>query len=544
METAGGRRWRRTLSKAFLILTLVPVAATAAVPDVASGVRTFLEGLDAGDAPIVAGRSLNEPARLSQLYRHRDHAPLWVAGGELEAEAASMLTAISQSVAHGFSAERYHRSALESLSTAAQDDARLALELLLTDAFLSQALHRGRGAVSPPNLDADWQVPQAEIDAGNLLLATATEGEGVLGTLDGLWPPDPEYARLVARRAEIAAGGEEVTVQIAGGPLIRPGQSNDRVVLLKERLLGPGAHTPVYDDALRREVETFQRSAGLEPDGIVGDNTLEVLNATRVSWLDRIDANLERWRWLPRETPDTYIRVNIAAFTLRAMDGGDPALTMNVIVGRPYRRTPVFTETLKYLVLNPYWNVPHSIAVKDKLPLLKANAAAEAARGYQVRPHGAEDFVAVDAVDWEAVTPRSFSYHLRQRPGPENALGQSKFMLPNPYAVYLHDTPSRDLFARQERTFSSGCIRLEDPVALAAWLLRREQNRDAERVPQLIESGETHTLYLKSPVPVYLVYFTAFSLEDGTVTFRRDIYERDRVLIEALKSQDSEWTSI
>ena len=432
---------------------------------------------------------------------------------------------------------------IESLSTAAQADARLALELLLTDAFLSQALHRGRGAVSPPNLDADWQVPQAEIDAGALLLATAAQGHGVLGTLDGLWPPDPEYARLVARRAEIAAGGDEVTVQIAGGPLLRPGQSNDRVVLLKERLLGPGAHTPLYDDALRRELEAFQRSAGLEPDGLVGDNTLEVLNATRVSWLDRIDANLERWRWLPRETPDTYIRVNIAAFTLRAMDEDEPALTMNVIVGRPYRRTPVFTETLKYIVLNPYWNVPHSIAVKDKLPLLKADAAAEAAKGYQVRPHGAEEFVAVDALDWQAVTPRSFSYHLRQRPGPENALGQSKFMLPNPYAVYLHDTPSRDLFARQERTFSSGCIRLENPVALATWLLKREQNRDANRVSQLIDSKETHTLYLKTPVPVYLVYFTAFSLEDGTVTFRRDIYDRDRVLIEALKTQDSEWTS-
>lgn len=524
---------------AAIILAFLATVAWSAPGGEAAQIRGFLEGLDAGDVPVIAGRELNEPELVSRLYRARNHAPIWSGGAPLDEQVTSLLTAIGQSVGHGFSAERYHRSAIEALTQATDGPSGLAFELLLTDAFLSQALHRGRGAVFPPNLDAEWQVPQAEVDAVALLLETAQQRRDVIRTLDVLWPIDEEYQRLLQRRAEIAASGDEITVQIAGGPLLKPGQSNDRIVMLKQRLMGPGEHTPQYDDDLRREVIAFQRAAGLEPDGIVGDNTLEILNATRVSWIDRIDANLERWRWLPRETPDTYIRVNIAAFVLRAMEDGRPVVTMNVIVGQPYRQTPVFTETIKYLVLNPFWNVPFSIATKDKLPLLKSDAASQAQKGFEAKPNGSDVFVAVDAIDWSGVTARNFGYLLRQRPGPSNALGRIKFMLPNPHAVYLHDTPGRELFARQERTFSSGCIRLEQPVRLAEWLLSREGHPSANRLDAMLVGGDTQTVYLKKPVPTYLVYFTAFSLDDGVVTFRRDVYGRDRILIQALRDQQS-----
>ena len=210
---------------------------------------------------------------------------------------------------------------------------------------------------------------------------------------------------------------------------------------------------------------------------------------------------------------------------------------MDVIVGQPYRRTPVFVESIRYMVFNPYWNVPHSIATKDKLPLLKANAAAEAGKGYEAKPHGSDTFLPVDAIDWRPVSMRGFNFLLRQRPGPQNALGRVKFMMPNPHAVYLHDTPSRDLFARQQRSFSSGCIRLHRPEALATWLLTREQHPDGGRVDTLFARGDTQTINLRRPVPTYLVYFTAFTLDDGEVVFRRDIYDRDRVLIDALRAQ-------
>ncbi|MDH3441927.1 MAG: L,D-transpeptidase family protein, partial [Gammaproteobacteria bacterium] len=489
-----------------LLLFAMAASGNAASLDAPERLRSYLEGLDAGDTPETAGRILNEPALLSRFYRSRNSSPIWLDGAPLRKEVSNLLAAISESVGHGFSAERYHRSAIERLLKARDETSSLALELLLTDAFLSQALHRSRGAVFPPNLDADWQVPQAEVDVAELLADTAKSRRNVSKTLAALWPTNSEYAKLVQRRAEIAASGDEFSVQIATGRLLKPGQTDERVMLLKQRLMGPGEYTPVYDEDLHREVVAFQRVSGLEPDGIVGDNTLEVLNATRVSWIDRIDANLERWRWLPRATPGTYIRVNIAAFTLRVIEDNDTALAMNVIVGKPYRRTPVFTETIKYIVFNPYWNVPFSIATEDKLPLLQTNASAEASKGFEAKPQGSDVFVPVDSIDWSGVTKRNFTYLLRQRPGDGNALGQMKFMLPNPYSVYLHDTPSRDLFDRQERTFSSGCVRLAQPRELASWLLSRDRNPRADQLDALLASRETATIYLKTPVPVYFLY--------------------------------------
>ncbi len=528
----------RIVLSGLLLIALVGVGEAAPL-DATERLRSYLEGLDAGDAPAVAGNTLNEPELLTRFYRSRNSSPIWLGRGPLNKEVANLLSAISESVAHGFAAERYHRSTIERLRGAHDDASTLALELLLTDAFLSQALHRARGAVFPPNLDADWQVPQADIDALAFLTDAARGKRDVRKALATLWPVNEEYAKLVQRRAEIVASGDEFAVTIATGRLLKPGQTDERVVLLKQRLMGPGDYSPDYDEDLRREVVAYQRAAGLEPDGIVGDNTLEVLNATRVSWIDKIDANLERWRWLPRNNPDTYIRVNIAAFTLRVIEDGNLALAMNVIVGKPYRRTPVFTETIKYIVFNPYWNVPFSIATQDKLPLLKANAAAEAGKGFEAKPQGSDVFVPVDAIDWSGVTKRNFSYLLRQRPGQNNALGQMKFMLPNPHAVYLHDTPSRELFGKQERSFSSGCVRLEQPRALASWLLSRDRNPKFGELDALLAATDTTTVYLKTPVPVYLLYFTAFVSDDGDVALRRDIYGRDKVLVDALRAQGS-----
>ncbi|MEQ9397327.1 L,D-transpeptidase family protein [Haliea sp.] len=500
-------------------------------------IRGYLEGLDAGAVPMISGQRLEHPAVLSRLYRDRNHEPVWLAGAPLQAEVPEMLAAIDQSAAHGFAAERYHRSALQRLLGMEEGEARLAVELLLTDAFLSQALHRSRGVVSPSSLDEDWKVPRAEMDPVELLVSAVRQPGSVTRTLEALWPQATDYTLLLQRRADILAMDEEASVQIPPGTLLRPRDSSERVVMLKQRLQGPGDYTPYYDTDLLREVTAFQLAAGLEPDGIVGANTLEVLNANRVSWIDRIDANLERWRWLPREMPATYVRVNIAAYTLRAFEDGEPALSMNVIVGKPYRRTPVFTETLKYMVLNPYWNVPFSIATKDKLPLLQADALAEAQKGYETRPPGRDVFVPVSAIDWASVTRRSFNYLLRQQPGPQNALGSIKFMMPNPYAVYLHDTPSRELFARQERSFSSGCIRLEHPTVLAEWLLEREGHARAGHVEALMARQETLTINLRQPVPTYLVYFTAFATDSGDIAFRRDIYSRDSALIALLRAQ-------
>ncbi len=390
--------------------------------------------------------------------------------------------------------------------------------------------------MSPAALDPDWHVVESEVDPVALLERLAASGTALQPALDTLWPQIPEYRALVAERARILAMNEPEMTSVPPGPLLRLGDDGPRVARLKQRLLGPGEYSDRFDDALRTAVVAFQRAAGLEADGIVGEGTLDVLNATRSSWIDRIDANLERWRWLPRRVPDTYVRVNIAAFELRVIKNREDALDMNVIVGKPYRRTPVFTADIAYVVFNPYWNVPFKLAVQDKLPILKRDPAELAALGFEVRPEGQERFEPVTAVDWSGVTKGTFDYLLRQRPGPQNALGQIKFMLPNPYSVYLHDTPSRDLFARQERGFSSGCVRLSRPLDLARWLLENDgQTEMARQVQGLAERSDTVTVHLRAPLPAYIVYFTAFTNATGQVVFRRDLYRRDAALVAALR---------
>ena len=524
-----------------LIALVCGIACTAwAAPPVVPEIRQFLEGIDAGASPSIALQQLRYPSDLSVLYNARDHRPLWTGGGPLAGQLEGLLQALGESGTHGLNPHAYHLAALEMLTRsptpAAENGSELAVELLASDAFLGQARHRSSGAVSPHQLDPDWHLIPEEIDAVALLLQTAESRRPVTQTLTSLWPPQPEYQRLVAERARILALRDEPVVRVSSGPLLKPGQIDERIVQLKERLLGPGQYTPVYDETLYHTVVEFQRSAGLETDGTVGPGTLQVLNASRFSWINSIDANLERWRWLPRRLPDTYVRVNIAAFMLRVVQHDHDVLSMNVIVGRPYRRTPVFSEAIRYMVLNPYWNVPFKLAVEDKLPQLRKDPQVLAAQGFEVRPNGTEGFVALDTVDWRNVTRKNFNYLLRQRPGDQNALGRLKIMLPNEYAVYLHDTPSRDLFSKQERGFSSGCIRLAEPMRLADWILRNDGKADkASQLPQLVASGETLTLHLNTPLSTLVVYFTAFTDAAGDLVFRRDLYDRDAPIVAALR---------
>lgn len=373
------------------------------------------------------------------------------------------------------------------------------------------------------------------MDTVALLQHLGAGNANVTSVLQSLWPSHREYRALLRERRRISRAPDENSTLVPAGAVLRPGESDPRIVLLKQRLLGPGDYSPRYDATLMSAVTAFQQSSGIETDGIVGPATLEVLNASRFSWIDRIDANLERWRWLPDAVPRTHLRVNIAAFQLRAIRDGREELAMKVIVGRPFRQTPVFQRDLRYLVVNPFWNLPASIARRDKLPLLQENALALAAQGYEARATGSDTFVPVTDIDWQEISASNFRYQLRQRPGPDNALGNLKFMLPNEYAVYLHGTPDIELFDRQERSFSSGCIRLADPSALARWLLIGDGlGEQAAGLVGQIESGNTVVHYLKTPVAVLIVYFTAF-LDGDNVVFRRDLYQRDRALTEALR---------
>ena len=515
------------ISTILLIGFLIPGQSWAVQPE---NIRNFTEGLGDQATPFEKTHRLGSSAALRTFYRQNRHQPIWNTGKGRQQNYQQLLRAIETSETHGFNPERYHLKALKDSQTSA-----FAREILATDAFLTQARHRRIGAVSPQSIDPDWHLKTDEINAVALLEQATMDGN-ILRHLDGLWPKSGDYRALVSKRAELLAAPSISSVTVPSGAVLKPGQSDPRITLLKARLFGTGDYSPLYDDELLAAVRAFQFSAGLEDDGMVGPATLEWLNVVHFSWIDRIDANLERWRWLPDEIPDTHLRVNIAAFQLRAIRQGEDSLAMKVIVGRPYRRTPVFTETMKYLVYNPYWNVPYSIATKDKLPLLQKDPAALEAQGYEVRPALADSFQSVRSVDWNQVTPRQFTYLLRQKPGPRNALGQIKFMLPNPFSIYLHDTPDHSLFKKQERSFSSGCIRLSDPLGLAEWVLQNDgQRATPDSLRQQLEGGATQTVYLNRPLPVLIVYFTAFADAQNEIIFRRDLYERDTAIVKELR---------
>ncbi len=454
----------------------------------------------------------------------------------MEGRSEELVAAINASADHGLPLSRYHLAALRRPVQAKTVAARAEADLLLSDAFLQQIRHRAVGVVSPHSLDPDWDIAPRTIDVVSVYKDALRRPDPV-GALDELWPNSDEYRQLVAHRKQLAAQPETTSHDISAGAILRIGAEGPRVVELKQRLYGPGSYDAVFDDRLQKTLAAFQRAAGLEADGVLGPNTVNVLNARTVDWIDRLDANLERWRWLPAAVPDRYIRVNLAAFKLRFLESGQETLQMDIIGGRVARKTPVLAEPLRYLVFSPYWNVPTKIAVEDKLPQLKRDPVAMDGLGFEGLGRGDTAYRPVSSFNWSKVTKANFNVQLRQRPGPMNALGGVKFMLPNRHAVYLHDTPNKELFAKTERDFSSGCIRLSQPAALAQKILAQDNQQPAEEIERLMHRDEPLTVYLKRPIPVWIVYFTAFTDAEGKVQFRRDVYERDAPIIKALRQR-------
>lgn len=479
-------------------------------------------------------RQLRNHTALSQIYNRNGFTFLWSGSPEAKQRLNDLIDAIRQSELHGLHPTYYHITELESVNT---DDVQR--ELLASDAFISQSQHRLNGVVPPINTDSNWYLGKTTIDPVDLLFHAVENNIGL--ALDAMWPTHPEYHLLLAKKQSLMNTHSTRSVFVPPGPLLKKGVNSERVAVLKERLRGPGQYTDYFDDELDRLVKEFQLSAGLNNDGVVGKDTLDELNSTTFSWLERLDANLERWRWLPHHNWSTYLRINIASFQLRGFSDGAQTLSMPVIVGTQARQTPVFTESMKYLVVNPYWTVPFSIATKDKLPKLKSDATGQALLGYEAKATGMSEFTSVDQFDWRDVRPNTFHYTLRQKPGKKNALGKIKFMLPNEHAIYLHDTPDRNLFEFQERNFSSGCIRVADPLGLSRWVLSHTNQLDTlPLLENMWLSEETHTINLKKHLPVLIVYFTAFADMNNDVVFRRDVYQRDVQINEKLKEYRSE----
>jgi murein L,D-transpeptidase YcbB/YkuD len=342
--------------------------------------------------------------------------------------------------------------------------------------------------------------------------------------------------RALSRYRKIAANGGWSS--IGDGPTLRLGDRGLRVVLLRHRLqvtgdlqATPNQTSDTFGHDLEQAVRFFQRRHGLKVDGIVSPKTRRALDVPARCRVQQLAINMARWRLLPHDLGHRYIRVNIPAFTLDVVEDGWTIMQMQVIVGKPSWPTPDFSQTIRYLVLNPYWNIPSSIATQEILPKVQQDPRYLDRYHMEVVSGWGKDATQVNpsSIDWHAIQPQTLQYRFRQRPGPKNALGQIKFMFPNTYNVYLHDTSDEVLFTRSSRAFSHGCIRVARSVDLAEYLLRDQTYWTRQRLLQVLNQGMQRRVQLPEPVPIHLIYQTAWMGTDDTVQFRNDIYGYDQI---------------
>jgi murein L,D-transpeptidase YcbB/YkuD len=486
------------------------------------------------------------------FYAKRRMRPAWTSGAGALNQAHDLAEVLKRADQEGLNPDDYSATELaahgeenKSHLLAPGDPQALAeFDLLCTIAAFHYMSDVYDGRISPKSLDAEWVATPRRGDFDSLL-TEALERDRVQETLLRLAPTQDGYRKLRgarARYAKIVAAGGWPSIP-AGAPL-RRGQRGPRVQALRSRLIisadldSAAGAAGVFDEALEAAVRRYQVRYGREPDGVLRETELADLNVSATYRLGQIELNMERWRWAPRSFDDRHLIVNIPEYALHIFERGKSVLDMRVVVGKALTATPIFSDLMTQVVINPTWSVPVSIAQNEFAPAVRQDRDYLAKNHIRIFDGEADDAKEVPAssVNWSD-TSEVRRLHFRQDAGEANALGRIKFLLPNRFDVYLHDTPAGQLFSLEERSFSHGCVRVEDPIGLARYVLRGLPEAAPGEIEKRIESGTTTTLDLPDPLPVHILYFTAFVEEKGAVGFREDVYGIDQNLIEELRSR-------
>jgi murein L,D-transpeptidase YcbB/YkuD len=517
-----------------------PVKAASNVPAADQPVADKLRDMLGAKSARYFDRK-GERAAVEKFYTAHDFAPLWTQSGSLTASGKGVVARLQDAASDGLNPADYP---VPDFAAATTPDALADAELKLTASMLDYARHAQSGRMHWSQVSGDIQYPEHPTDPAEVL-TNITTAKDASAALDSYNPPHKLYRELKAKLAELRGQGEGPVVQIADGPMLkftpasgkRPAvdMEDPRVPQLRAKLgITENADDTHYDAKVAEAVRKFQSGAELKATGVLDDKTIKAINSPkRDRQIDIVLVNMERWRWLPRELGapaigNAYVILNIPDYTLRVMQNGAQVWTTRVVTGQPgIHATPLLTETMKFITVNPTWNVPPSIIYNEYLPALK------------------QDPTVLERMGLKLDHNRDGSIHISQPPGERNALGRIRFNFPNKFLVYQHDTPDKNLFARDDRAFSHGCMRVQNPDQYASVLLNITEP-NAHYTPDRIRGmyGQSEIdLKFPTPIPVNITYQTAFVDDSGKLEFRKDVYGRDANMLALLrggKSRDLE----
>lgn len=492
--------------------------------------------------PVISRREVC----LSAVYNENGNQPLWVTENGPTTKAEVIWKFLQKAEDEGLDPGDYQVDEIEALWEETTLSALARLDTLITFNAVKYVHDVSHGQIEPYLANPELFEEAGKPDFDPLLLVEVLQNTDDLDRYFEQLPPqnlhyqDLKQGLTMYRELNTDTGWEP----IARGKTLRQGDSDPRIPLIRARLaklageISDEHFSEIYDEDLVLAIMRFQELHGLKRDGIIGKNTMAALNTTPAERLEQIKINMARWRWQDDDFDNEYVLVNIADFYLYIYKEEELQLLMPVIVGKFQHQTPVFSDRIKYLEFNPFWNVPTSIAVEEDLPKLRENPNYLVSKNIRLFSSWREDAVELDStiIDWPLITKSEMAgYRLRQDPGPSNALGQLKFVFPNHHSIYLHDTPAKNLFEEDTRSFSHGCIRVSDPAGLALYMLQRqEENWDREAVRELIDAGERKVVLLKPSLPIHITYQTAWVDKTGEIHFNTDIYGRDELLKQAL----------